>query len=204
MVNTDPPYGVSVEPRSNNAIAAGLSSFEGTKHHQSLDLSRHPERATPTDRKLRARDSPLANDFVSPEEFDRLLHLRFGNLARALAPGRSFYIWGGYSNPPNYLPVLAANGLFSSQAIVWNKLHPVFTRKDFMGCFELAFYGWRREGNFGMKQDGLGEAPPIASIIVTVEPPGPMPIERNAMSLFRCTTDFGGGSAEQMDREPAA
>src|SRR5262249_14366211 len=29
------------------------------------------------------------------------------------------------------------------QAIVWNKLHPVLTRKDFMGCFELAFYGWR-------------------------------------------------------------
>jgi len=27
LVNTDPPYNVQVEPRSNNAIAAGLSSF---------------------------------------------------------------------------------------------------------------------------------------------------------------------------------
>src|SRR4029077_10704280 len=27
LVNTDPPYNVKVEPRSNNAIAAGLSSF---------------------------------------------------------------------------------------------------------------------------------------------------------------------------------
>jgi ParB-like chromosome segregation protein Spo0J len=27
LVNTDPPYNVRVEPRSNNAIAAGLSSF---------------------------------------------------------------------------------------------------------------------------------------------------------------------------------
>jgi DNA modification methylase len=143
LVNTYLPYGVSVEPRSNNAIAAGLSSIEGAKHHQSLDLARHPGKATPTDRKLRARDRPLANDFVSPEEFDRLLHLWFGNLARALAPGRSFYIWCGYSNLPNYPPALAANGLFFSQAIVWNKLHPVLTRKDFMGCFELAFYGWR-------------------------------------------------------------
>jgi DNA modification methylase len=26
---------------------------------------------------------------------------------------------------------------------VWNKEHPVLTRKDFMGCFELAFYGWK-------------------------------------------------------------
>ena len=33
--------------------------------------------------------------------------------------------------------------MFFSQAVIWNKLHPVLTRKDFMGCFELAFYGWR-------------------------------------------------------------
>jgi DNA modification methylase len=26
---------------------------------------------------------------------------------------------------------------------VWDKQHPVLTRKDFLGCFELAFYGWR-------------------------------------------------------------
>jgi DNA modification methylase len=97
-------------------------------------------------RKLRARDRPLVNDLVSAEEFNRLLHAWFANLARALAPGRSFYLWGGYSNLPNYPPALAANGLFFSQAIVWNKLHPVLTRKDFMGCFELAFYGWRAGG----------------------------------------------------------
>ena len=29
LVNTDPPYNVKVEPRSNNAIAAGLQSFSG-------------------------------------------------------------------------------------------------------------------------------------------------------------------------------
>jgi ParB-like chromosome segregation protein Spo0J len=47
LVNTDPPYNVQVEPRSNNAIAAGLSSFEAT-HHQKLDVARHPEKAQPT------------------------------------------------------------------------------------------------------------------------------------------------------------
>ena len=26
---------------------------------------------------------------------------------------------------------------------MWNKQHPVLTRKDFMGCFEIAFYGWK-------------------------------------------------------------
>jgi hypothetical protein len=90
LVNTDPPYNVKVEPRSNNAIAAGLSSFAGTTHHQDLDLVRHPAKAQPTTRKLRAKDRPLANDFVSDEEFDRLLQAWFGNLARVLQPGRAF------------------------------------------------------------------------------------------------------------------
>jgi hypothetical protein len=120
LINSDPPYGVKVEPRSNNAISAGLSSFAGAKHHQSLDLARHPEKARPTDRKLRARDRPLANDFVSEEEFDRLLHAWFGNMARVLLPGRSFFLWGGYANLANYPPVLKACGLYFSQAIVWN------------------------------------------------------------------------------------
>ncbi len=48
LVNMDPPYNVKVEPRSNNAIAAGLSSFQASNtrpqhHHQDMDLARHPE-----------------------------------------------------------------------------------------------------------------------------------------------------------------
>jgi DNA modification methylase len=143
LVNSDPPYNVRVEPRSNNAIAAGLSSFQGTQHHQALDLARHPEKAKPTQKKLRAKDRPLANDFVSDDEFNRLLHAWFGNMARVLEPGGAFYIWGGYANLGNYPPVLKKCGLYFSQGIVWNKLHPVLTRKDYMGCFEIAFYGWR-------------------------------------------------------------
>jgi len=143
LVNTDPPYNVRVEPRSNNAIAAGLSSFQGTKHHQKFDVERHPEKAKPTGRKLRAKDRPLANDFVSDQEFDGLLQAWFGNLARVLLPGRGFYIWGGYANLGNYPPALKANGLYFSQGIVWDKQHPVLTRKDFMGAFEIAFYGWK-------------------------------------------------------------
>jgi DNA modification methylase len=80
---------------------------------------------------------------VSEEEFGRLLRAWFGNVARVLLPGRGFYIWGGYSNCGNYPPVLQECGLYFSQGIVWDKQHPVLTRKDFMGCFELAFYGWR-------------------------------------------------------------
>ena len=143
LVNTDPPYNVKVEPRSNNAIAAGLSSFSGPKHHQSLDLARHPEKSKPTGKQLRAKDRPLTNDFVSEAAFDQLLHAWFGNIARVLEPGRAFYIWGGYANCANYPPVLKACELYFSQAVIWVKEHPVLTRKDFMGNHEWCFYGWR-------------------------------------------------------------
>ena len=146
LVNTDPPYNVKVEPRSNNAISAGNSSFTQAKkrtHHQSFDVERHPEKAKPTTKKLRAKDRPLANDFVSDEEFDRLLDAWFGNAARVLDPGRGFYIWGGYANCANYPPFLKKHGLYFSQAIIWHKQHPVLTRKDFMGDHEWCFYGWK-------------------------------------------------------------
>jgi DNA modification methylase len=142
LVNTDPPYNVKVEPRSNNAIAAGLSSFTQT-HHQGLDLARHPGKSKPTQKKLRAKDRPLANDFVSDEAFDQMLHAWFGNLARVLLPGRGFYIWGGYANCGNYPPVLKTCGLYFSQSIIWDKQHPVLTRKDFLGAHEWCFYGWK-------------------------------------------------------------
>ena len=72
LVNTDPPYNVRVEPRSNNAVAA-----TGGKRA--------------THQKLRARDRPLENDYVSAEEFERLLLAWFSQVARVLQPGRAFY-----------------------------------------------------------------------------------------------------------------
>ncbi|MFH1746957.1 MAG: DNA methyltransferase [Planctomycetota bacterium] len=169
LVTTDPPYGVNLEPRSNNAIAAGLSSFTndaaakklrsgrgsaafdiargktkvGAEHHQKFDLARHPEKAVVTHRKMRAKDRPLENDFVSDEEFNRLLQAWFSQIARVLLPGHAFYLWGGYSNIGNYPPALKGSGLYFSQAIIWHKQHPVLTRKDFMGDHEWCFYGWR-------------------------------------------------------------
>jgi DNA modification methylase len=130
LVNTDPPYNVKVEPRSKNAIAAGLSSFPG-------------EGSGRTGQQLRAKDRPLENDFVSEEEFDRLLVAWFENASQVMTPGAGFYIWGGYSNLGNYPAPLRQAGLYFSQGIIWDKEHPVLSRKDFMGAFELCFYGWK-------------------------------------------------------------
>ena len=153
LVNMDPPYNVKVEPRSNNAIAAGLSSFGSADavaasdargmHHQGFDLARDKSKAAPTHRKMRAKDRPLENDFVTDEEFDRLLMAWFGNASRVLLPGRGFYIWGGYANCANYPGALKRNELYFSQAVIWVKEHPVLTRKDFMGNHEWCFYGWK-------------------------------------------------------------
>ena len=157
LVNMDPPYNVRVEPRSNNAIAAGLSSFsmpEGHSrkekkfdaqgmHHQGFDVARFPDKKYKTTKKMRAKDRPLENDFVSAEDFDEMLLAWFGNASRVLKPGGSFYIWGGYANLGNYPAPLKQTGFYFSQGIVWDKQHPVLTRKDFMGAFEICFYGWK-------------------------------------------------------------
>ena len=143
LLHTDPPYNVRLEPRSNNAIAAGNSSFKQT-HHQKMDVARHPEKNKPTQKKLRAKDRPLANDFVTEEEFDRLLRAWFNNASRVMKPGKTAYIWGGYANLANYPSALKEAGFYFSQCIVWNKLHPVLTRKDMMNCFEICFYTWKQ------------------------------------------------------------
>ena len=68
---------------------------------------------------MRARDRELQNDFLPAGQFAELLRTWFGHLARALQPGRAFYLWGGYSNLASYPPAIADAGLYFSQAIVW-------------------------------------------------------------------------------------
>jgi DNA modification methylase len=142
LVNSDPPYNVGVEPRSKSAIAAGLSTFPAAS---APDLHDADPLTTPkpAKRKLRAKDRPIENDCLTPDQFNEKLRAWFGHFARALEPGRAFYIWGGYLNLGTFPPALKDAGLYFSQSIVWDKQHPVLSRKDFMGCFELAFYGWR-------------------------------------------------------------
>ena len=180
LVNSDPPYNVRVEPRSNNAIAAGLSSFPSSQaagsrvqrtvkaldaqghHHAAMRLAGHPNPLGNVDRKLRPKDRPLVNDFISDQAFREMLLAWFGNIQRVLEPGRAFYIWGGYSNVWNYPSALKECELYFSQWVIWVKEHPVLSRKDFMGNHEVAYYGWR-EGA-GHKFYGPNNVPDVWSV----------------------------------------
>jgi len=141
LINTDPPYNVSLAPRSNNAVATASAAKKYTGQ-QGMDAKLRGKTHATTE-KLRPRDRSLVNDFVSDEEFARLLRAWFGNIQRTLLPGRTYYIWGGYSNIWNYPNALKDCELYFSQMIIWVKEHPVLTRKDFMGNHEWCFYGWR-------------------------------------------------------------
>jgi len=146
LVAMDPPYNVKVEPRSSTAIAAGNSSHPDLSqkmHHQGFDVARGATDPKKARKKMRPKDRPLENDFLTGEAFDQILLDWFGNASRVLKPGGSFYVWGGYANLGNYPAPLKASGVYFSQGIVWDKQHPVLTRKDFMGGFELCFYGWK-------------------------------------------------------------
>jgi len=183
LVNTDPPYNVNVEPRSRNAIAAGNSTFAA------------PQPAKAAERKMRAKDRPLVNDFVSDEQFDELLLAWFGHIARVLLPGRGFYIWGGYTNIGCYPPALKACGLYFSQAIIWHKMHPVLTRKDFMGDHEWCFYGWR-EGA-AHKFFGPANVPDVWSV-KKVNPQAMMHLTEKPVELAARAIDYSSRPGENV------
>jgi DNA modification methylase len=149
LAHCDPPYGVNVEPRSNNAISSGSRGLAARSrkalapNHQEFDLVRKPNKSKPTTKKMRPKDRPLQNDFLSDKEFASLLHSWFGNLARVLLPGRAFYVWGGWSNLADYPAAFEQAGLFWHQQIIWVKNAPVLCRKDYMLAHEWCYYGWR-------------------------------------------------------------
>lgn len=106
IANTDSPYNVRAEPRSNNATAATLFSFRSF-HHQSFDLNRGVSKPKSTTNELRPKHRILANDFIKDADYDVLLRPWFSSLAAVLEPGRALYICSGYANCTNYPSTLA-------------------------------------------------------------------------------------------------
>ncbi len=145
---------MKVEPRSNNAIAAGLSSFtndgaasklkggQGNAASFGVDHETGKPKHAATHKKLRAKDRPLANDFVSDEGSINCSKIGSETLPEYCYLELLLHL-GRLRQCGNYPPVLKKHGLYFSQSIIWDKQHPVLTRKDFMGAHEWAFYGWK-------------------------------------------------------------
>ena len=194
LVNTDPPYNVKVASRSNNAAvtAAAGGKYMG---QQGMDAAISARKYATHD-KLRPKDRPLANDFISDEEFARLLHAWFGNIQRVLEPGRSFYIWGGYLNIWNYPHALKESELYFSQMVIWVKEHPVLTRKDFMGNHEWCFYGWK-EGAAHYFNPEINNATDVWSI-KKINPQSMVHLTEKPVELAVCAMTYSSRPGENV------
>ena len=141
LVNTDPPYNVKVEPRSQQRHRRRPVVVPG--HHASPGLRcRTPPGEGDSRRQEDACQGPAAGE---------RLRQRGGVrppaqcVVRQLSPacccrGGGFYIWGGYANIANYPAVLkAARPVLRARRSSGTKSIPVLTRKDFMGDHEWCF-----------------------------------------------------------------
>ncbi len=124
LVHSDPPYNVCVQPEGDwggNTEERGRKKADGKT----------------------AKSRKLVGDFLSTMEFGKRLSWWFRCMESVLDKGRSFYIWGGFSNLENYPPAIKSAFLHWHQIIIWVKNMKVLTRLDFMGQSEIAFYGWK-------------------------------------------------------------
>jgi DNA modification methylase len=121
LVVSDPPYNVDYQPERapsgrQNKVAAN--------------------RETP-----RALGS-IANDRMSPADYQKFLDGAFGNAVRAMPEGGALYLFGGTSTFVPYARAFETTGIHLSSVIVWDKGSLVLTRKDYHSQYELIFYGW--------------------------------------------------------------
>ena len=114
-----------------NAIAAGNSSFHSDRK-KARGSGNTGERL-----KMRAKDRPLENDFVSDEVFHELLYVVVRQHG-AGAFARPLLLYLGRLLEPRQLSgcVESVSSRIFPKAIIWHKQHPVITRKDFMGDHE--------------------------------------------------------------------
>lgn len=111
-------------------------------HHQAFDVARRcdqPREGTQEDARRIGRSQ---NDFVSGEAFDAMLLAWFGNAARAAAGPVVLHL--GWVREPRQLPrsVEGLRAVFQPEHRVGQAASGAHAQ-DMMGCFEIAYYGWR-------------------------------------------------------------
>ena len=104
-----------------------------------------PSKAKPTQQEA-AGQGPAAGQRlrVATRSSTGCSHAWFGNMARVLRAGpRLLHLGRLRQLRATTRRCSRRAGSTSRQAIIWDKEHPVLTRKDFMGNHEWCFYGWR-------------------------------------------------------------
>jgi hypothetical protein len=86
---------------------------------------RKHQKPKPTQKKPCEKDRRLAIDFVTDQEFDRLLDRWFANASGVLQPWRGFFIWGGYASCGSDSPFQQKHELYFSLAIIRGRDAPV-------------------------------------------------------------------------------
>jgi DNA modification methylase len=84
----------------------------------------------------------ILNDHMSTEQFGAFLLQAFTAMREASEPGCMTYVVMSAQEWGNLMNALAKLDYHWSSTIIWNKDHPVLSRKDYHTKYEPIWYGW--------------------------------------------------------------
>ncbi|MBN9517670.1 ParB N-terminal domain-containing protein [bacterium] len=84
----------------------------------------------------------IANDDLSPDDFQRFLVAALSAARAHLRPGGGFYVWHADTSGLSVRHAAAAAGLRVRQCLVWVKPALVLGRQDYQWRHEPCLYGW--------------------------------------------------------------
>jgi len=146
-IYTDPPYNIDFRPRSN--VALGTTDHKDKSGSQRMDEAKIRSKGKnlkPRDpaRKRMAKDEKLNNDNLDVVKYEEFTHKWLNASVNLLISGGRIYIFGGYSNFEDVVPILKSMAnIHYVQPLVWVKLHPLLNMRDYLSNYELIFYGWK-------------------------------------------------------------
>lgn len=128
---TDPPYNVDYSPAERAARG-------GKRTGRSADPAR----------------GRIANDNLSPGEFQSFLVRAFGAMDPLLRPGAPIYVCAPAGRDlAHFISAWPDKAWHYQAALVWDKTRPTLSRWDYRPQHELVLYGWKR----GAEHTWLGD-----------------------------------------------
>lgn len=195
LMNTDPPYGVSLRLEDNHSASNSAKGISKTYRHF----------------------EKIMGDDLEGDKLQAFLESCFRVAITALTPNAAWYLWHAQLSQGFFAAAAAAAQLLVHRQIIWAKPHFVFGRGDYHWQHELCFYGWikgnrpafygeRNQSTVWMIKEGGG------SIRKDQNHPTQKPVELFAIPLRNhtkpgelCYEPFAGSgsqfvAAEQLDR----